>query len=147
MTPFDDFFRHNYRRMVGYCSAFFNESDVEEEVASVIYACYDEYAAKIESAGREATMRAWMNRRVLLNLRSRYRNHDIARTEQLETYEQLTFDDPESILELKQTLPPVHPILIDYEPYGGAASARGENTSADKTRFCRERKKFMEAFR
>jgi hypothetical protein len=159
VSHFDVFFRANYRRMVGYCSLYYNPADAEEEVASVIHACYDEYMARIPEPGRDDTMRRWMNRRVLLNLKSRYVKFARQKTDSAEdmatagdddfaysyAFEPLHFDDPESIVSLQQQMPPVHPILIEYEPYAGGVSARGENTSADKTRFCRERKKFMTA--
>ncbi len=147
MTPFDDFFKANYRRMVGYCTGLgHREADVEEEVADVILKHYDEFMSKIEGPNPQATARAWMNRRVLLNLKTRYRLHANSKTEPMDDeHEVLTFDDPAEILSVKQRLPEVHPLLINDEPYGGTASAKGENTSADKTRFCRERKKFLNA--
>lgn len=147
MSHFDDFFRANYRRMVGYCSGFgFREPDVEEEVADVILKYYDEYRAAITGPSPDDTMRHWMNRRVLLNLRSKALRFENARTDRIpEHFDQQHVDDPESILDLKQRLPEVHPILIRYESYAGGQRTRGMNTSADKTRFCRERKKFLAA--
>jgi hypothetical protein len=148
VSHFDSFFRANYLRMVRYCMGFGHiEQDVEEQVSDVIYRHYDEFREKITGPAPDDTLRHWMNRRVLLNLGSarvkRVRQktdtgHDVVET--------MHFDDPEALLQLKQQLPPVHPILIEYEPHGGSMSARGENTNADKTRFCRERKKFMAAF-
>jgi DNA-directed RNA polymerase specialized sigma24 family protein len=155
MAHFDDFFKANYRRMVGYCTAQgHREADVEEEVADVIYKHFDEYRAQVEGPQPETTMRRWMNRRVLLNLGSRYKRHENAKTDQLDDiHEQVSFDDPAVVVDLMQRLPPVPAILIDYEPYGIRESdgtqrrkpggPKGANTSADKTRFCRERKKFL----
>lgn len=157
MSHFDDFFRANYLGMVRYCGAFGHTTqDVEEVVADVILKHYDEYLGLIDSPTPLVTMRHWMNRRALLNLKDRQIKHYRSKTvssEDPESEAGLTFDDPESLLQLKQSLPPVHPILISYEAFGKANDRNskrgglGENTSADKTKFCRERKKFMEALR
>lgn len=150
MNHFDAFFRANYWGMVNYCASFGHKpEDAEEEVVDVIYRYYDEYREKIgEVPNRDATVRRWMNRRVLLNLADRYVKYARQKTENTfdgDPIEVLHFDDPESIVALKEVLPAVHPILINYEPYGGTVSAKGQNTSADKTKFCRERKKFLSA--
>lgn len=150
----DDFFRANYRRMVGYCSSFgYNEADVEEVAADVIYRRFDEYLAKIELDGpaKYEAARRWMNRRILLDLGSRYKHLDpLAKPAPVP--DAVHLDDPEAIVSLYERLPSVHPLLIDYEPCrkgatrNVAAGARQTaNTSADKTRFCRERKKLLEA--
>ena len=156
MSHFDDFFKANYRRMVGYCSSFcYSEADVEEVVADVILKYYDEYRSKISGPTPDVSLRHWMSRRVLLNLKSRYSTHGYTKAVPLDAeHDTGTADDPEAILDLKQRLPEVHPILITYEAFGNAVAtgegkterrARGENSSADKTRFCRERKKFLSA--
>lgn len=155
----DDFWRANYMRMVNYCCTFgWNPADVEEVVADVIHRNFDKYAEKIEVEGKAKfdTMRHWMNRRALLNLndrlvKQRRRPEDAEQDDSVFT-ETLTWDTPEEIVSLQQRMPPVHPILLDYEPVRKGAfksEAKGArstpNTSADKTRFCRERKKFIEA--
>lgn len=149
MSHFDDFFRANYRGMVGYCMAFgYSEADVEEEVADVILRHYEDYRERITGPSPDTTMRHWMNRRVLLNLKSRYKRYEYTKTDALDPAtlgEQLTFDDPQSIVDLKQRLPHVPPILIRYEPYAGNESAHGANSNTDKSYFCRERKKFLTA--
>jgi hypothetical protein len=148
VSHFDDFFRANYRGMVGYCIGFgYREPDVEEEVADVIMRHYDDYRARVEGPAPDRTMRSWMNRRVLLNLRSKALRIENAKVDQLQLGDEeglLHFDDPESILDLKQRMPHVPPILVRYEPYGGAGN-RGANTSTDKSYYCRERKKFLTA--
>lgn len=150
----DDFWRANYWRMVGYCcTVWHNEADVEEEVADVIHRHFDEYKIKIENEGHAKfeTMRRWMNRRVLLNLNAKtgkYRRGDYEQTghedDATVNHETLHWDTPENILCLQQRLPPVPEILIEYEQYTGGRGAGG-NTSTYKSKFCRERKKFMEA--
>lgn len=147
----EEFFKNNYLRMVRYCSSMgFNELDVEEEVSDVIHRMYDDYKSKItEAKNPENTMRHWMNRRVMLNLKSNYKNQvRHSRTDYLEDdIEGLcsTLDTPEAILDIKQRMPAVHPLLVTYEQYGGDVSTKGENTNADRTKFCRERKKFLNA--
>lgn len=138
---FDNFFKANYIGMCRYCASFGHDSrDVEEVVADVIHKHYDEYRAAVCD---DATLRKWMNRRALLDLGSlRVKYGRRAALAPLPD-EGLTFDEPESLLALKQSLPPAHSILIEYEAHNGC----GENTPADKTRFCRERKKFLKELR
>jgi hypothetical protein len=162
---FDDFWRANYRRMVGYCcTVWANEADVEEVVADVIYKHFDAYLAKIEDGpGKFNTMRRWMNRRVLLDLKTRYfklsnrmeeSGHETEKmgdtmSEDEAPEETLHWDTPEEICSLAQRLPPVHPILIEYDPVRGGPWKAGTrlvpNTQADISKFCRERKKFLAA--
>lgn len=167
----DDFWRLSYRRMVNYCASFGHaEEDIEEVVADVIHARFDEYAEKIAELNGGVVdynrMRHWMNRRVLLDVLVRYRRfkfestgHDTAQMgdtmgDDVAPQETLHWDTPENIFCLAQRLPPVHPILLDYEPFGireeidgprKPGGPKGANTNADKTKFCRERKKFMQA--
>lgn len=165
----DEFFRCNYGRMVGYCSSWgYNVADAEEVVADVIYRYFDDYTGKVSAEGhaKYRIVRAWMNRRARLDLCSLYvklrrRNEDTGKdVEQLEDVapdqpvpeSQVHYDTPENIFCLKQRLPAIHPLLIDYEPVRKgqgrveAASARSTpNTSADKTRFCREKAKLLAA--
>lgn len=150
---FDAFFRANYLRMVRYCASFgFREPDAEEVVADVIHKHYDDYRERIESPNVDTVLRQWMNRRALLDLRTLYSRDAVSKTGPLlGDAEGVHFDDPESLLDLKQRTPPVHPILISYQPFGvreprvKGGAPKGANTSADKTRFCRERKKFLAA--
>ncbi len=147
----EQFFRNNYIRMVRYCSSMgFDEADVEEEVSDVIFYMYEEYKEKItEAKNPESTMRHWMSRRVMLNLKSRYINQvRFSRTEMIS--EDIlnscsTLDTPEAILDIKQRMPTVHPLLVSYESFRGGQRTRGKNTSADTSRFFLERKKLMAA--
>lgn len=151
MSHFDDFFRASYLSMVRYCTSFGHRApDVEEEVADVILKCYDDYRSRINSPRADTVMRQWMNRRVLLNLASKALRHENTKVQQLndallDASDMLHFDDPESILDVKQRMPHVPPILVRYEPYGGAVGGKGANTSTDKSYFCREKKKFLAA--
>lgn len=152
MHNIETFFKLNYRRMVGYCSSFgHREADVEEVASDVIYRHYEEYYQRVTNPDKETTMRHWMNRRVLLNLRSYYNSCSRPNfiSDENAGESQVSLDDPAEIIDLKQRLPEVHPILIEYEPYVNAVNvdgvARGENTSSDKTRFCREKKKLLVA--
>jgi hypothetical protein len=157
MSHFDDFFRASYLGMCRYCASFGHDwRDVEEVVADVIHKRYDEYLSKITAPTPGTTMRQWMNRRALLDLGSRRAKHARQKTTATDDVGEhgLVLDTPESVLELKQALPEVHPILIEYEASGKTEGGNGKrgrpkgaNSSADKTRFCRERKKFMEALR
>lgn len=164
----DDFWRANYTRMVRYCCTIWdNEQDVEEVVADVIYKHFDEFSEKIEARGlpKFNIMRRWMNRRVLLDLKTRHfklRNrmetHAVENDDGDVTMpDPLHWDTPENILDLAQRLPEPHPILIEYEAFGKLidkdvpagqkklGGQRGENNPNDRVKFCRERKKFLTA--
>lgn len=143
VTAFDVFFRANYLGMVRYCAGFdFNRLDVEEVVADVIHRHYDEYKAKIESPNVDATMRRWMNRRAILDLRTRRAQETRQTFVNLDDYTEqaLTFDDPEQILDVAQRLPNVPPVLIRYEP------GSEDNKPSDRNMYCQEKKKFHVAF-
>lgn len=157
---FDAFWKANYTRMCRYCETVWeNAADVEEVVADVIYRYFDEFLVRIEAEGpaKFDTMRRWMNRRALLDLKTRHfklanRMEQTAPEDDM-PIEPLHWDTPESILCLAQRLPPVHPILIEYEPFGKTEKTgrvggpKGANSSADKTKYCRERKKFLTSLR
>jgi DNA-directed RNA polymerase specialized sigma24 family protein len=156
MSHFDDFFRSHYRGMVAYCARFeFKEADVEEVVADVMYRHYDDYMEKLKDEPNPAmAMRRWMNRRALLDLRTMMLRHENCRTQPLHTeedvvtgaaavsHEQLHFDEPSAILDVKQRLPEVPAILVDYEQYEGGRGAGGATTTM-RAAFSRARKKFM----
>lgn len=147
VSHFDSFFRAHYRGLVGYCSKFgFREQDVEEMVADVILRHYDEYRAAIDGPNPDTTMRHWMARRVLLNLRSVYLKIEQSRVEALpERYDAAHVDHPEAILDLKQRMPVVPQVLVQYEQYGGEGGPRGANNGTLRCQFHREKRKFMKA--
>lgn len=160
-STLDLFFRANYRRMVNYCLSFWSSrEDVEETVADVILHHHDSYKARITTSLQpEQTLRRWLNRRALLNLRSRSYHSKVALDNLPEHLLPATLDTPESILDLKQRLPPLHPIFFTYAPYSKATSARGSdplvsdklsirargaNTPTDRHTFCTAKKRFLE---
>lgn len=144
----EQFFRTHYRAMCSYCAQFgFNFWDVEEMVADVILSDYEKHKG---DGLPEISIRRYLNRRVMLNLKSLYkmRVHYSRTRGILPGDEMIDLADPESIVCLQQRLPSaIHPILIDYAQHGGTVTAKGENTNADRTRFCRERKKFLTALK
>lgn len=129
MSHFDDFFRANYLRMVRYVSnsySYFTVEDAEEIVSDVIHRYYDDYRARVtESDGysAESRMRRWMIRRACFDMLSLIRKRsaarlssaDAERQEAEEPDEPLILDDPADWLCLKQRLPPIPQVLIDYE--------------------------------
>lgn len=142
----EEFFRRYYKRICNYAACFnLNFHDVEEVAVDVIMECYEDYKARTPD---EATLSRWICRRVMLSTKSLYRTRARYYKEQELTQaieDRLThLDDPEAICSLMQRIPPaIHPILINYVQFGGNVTERGENTNADRTRFCRERKKFL----
>jgi hypothetical protein len=144
MTAFDDFFRANYLRMVRYVANYhprFVRQDAEEVVSDVIHRYYDEYRQKLEAeVSAETTMRRWMIRRAALNMLSRYELwHHVAFDRLPEDHDELSFDDPADIVDLKQRLPEVPVVLIEYEIYTDQPVER-----ALTHRYSRARKKFMD---
>jgi DNA-directed RNA polymerase specialized sigma24 family protein len=144
MIGIDRFFRDHYRAMCGYCTSMgFKPEDVEEEVVDVMLKYFGDY---ISRCADPRIVRRWMNRRVMLDLRSKYANrrrHSMEfATDVLPDHAHS--DTPEALLSLKQRVPEtLHPILVNYEQYGNAVGGVGTNTSADKTQFCRQRKKLL----
>jgi hypothetical protein len=145
-SHFDSFFQANYRGMVGYCVTFGHRyADVEEEVSDVILKHYDEYREKITGPAPDATLRRWMNRRVLLNLHSKALRHENLKVGALpELFDQEHFDDPESLLDLKQRTPVLPAVLVEYEQYCDGRGAGG-NTNTDRSKFFRAKSKFLDA--
>lgn len=153
----DQFFRTHYKGLVGYCSGFgYNPADVEETAADVIHRWFDDYCQKIDECPQKwSVMRRWMARRVLLDLGVRHRKVNILlKAEPIGDYAH--FDSPEALLDLKQRLPEASQFMIDYEPLGkrkewdGKTKRKpggqvGANDPNDRVRFCREKKRFLQA--
>lgn len=153
-TPFDDFFRAYYKRICRYCASFgFNFNDIEEVVADVIFDRYYEYFNKCSeryTKDIDKNISMWIGRRVMLDLKSRYAKQSRYRLEVAcddETPSGVDLDSPEAILCLKQRVPELPAILIDYQqfqsdpdaPRGGA----GGHGQKRIDRFKYERKKFL----
>lgn len=139
----EEFFRTQYRAMCNYCEKFgYNFWDVEEMATDVILRYYDEYKDRCRD---DVEIRRWMNRRIMLNLKSLYKTRLYSHAQTFtDSYEPAHEDTPEALLCLKQRLPFVPDILIQYTQFKGAESRRGENKSNDRVKFCRARKKFFQ---
>ena len=144
MISIDAFFRTHYRSMCNYCAAQgFNAQDVEEEVVDVMLHYFGEYVSRCNDP---KVVRRWMSRRVMWDLKSKYKNRKRYTLEfPSDVLPEIShFDTPEEILSLKQRVPDqVHPILISYQQYGGEHGVKGANDPNDKVTFCRQRKKFL----
>lgn len=142
MLHFDAFFRANYLRIVRAVTnhhAGFQRADAEEVVSDVIHRYYDKFVAQIESPMLDVVLRGWMIRRACLDMFSRYRLwHNRSFDPMPEDYDALSFDDPADIVDLKQRVPDVPQILIEYEAFSGVAVTR-----ALKERHLRAKKKFL----
>lgn len=145
----DDFFRTYYRQMCRYCaSRGFNFNDVEEQIIDVLLARYDEYLqACTERYGDGAIKHVqwWVNRRVMLDLSNLYaRQVRYSREGALVVLPDTAHEDtPEAILDLKQRLPDVPQILIDYQQFQSDDRGSGGNGQVLQDRFKYERKKFL----
>lgn len=141
----DQFFRMHYRSMCGYCAAMgLNPEDVEEEVVDVMLKYFGDYISRCDDL---RTVRRWMSRRVMLDLRSKYANRrryarEFADGEDLP--DQAHADSPEEILSLKQRVPDtLHPIFLTYEQAGNGLGGVSANTSTDRGIFFRARKRLL----
>jgi DNA-directed RNA polymerase specialized sigma24 family protein len=124
-VTFDDFFRNNYGRIVRYVHGscgYFNRADCEEIAQDVIADNYQEYASRVvatEQVSAESKMRRWMIRRArfdMLNLLSKGAKEREGRDD-TEQPEVPCMDDPADWLCLKQRLPVLPEILLNYETY------------------------------
>lgn len=142
MTRFDDFFRANYLRMVRYVAHYhphFRRQDAEEVVSDVIHKHYDEYLARIDGPSPDSVLRRWLIRRSVFNMLDRYALYEYRMSEPLpEDYEALSFDDPADIVDLRQRIPQVPRILVEYETYVGRPVDRKLTH-----RYSRAKKKFL----
>lgn len=143
----DDFWRANYSRMVAYVSSHWSDhADVEEVVADVIYERFYEYLERVEDQpGRFETIRHWMNRRALLDLRSRYVK-EMRQRSLIPTTPTLDLDTPEDLVSLSERLPVVPELLLQYEAFEGYSRTSGEpsrNTPNDRVRVSRAKAKFL----
>lgn len=144
-STIDSFFRTQYLRMCNYCVGMgFNRWDIEEEISDVVLRHYLEYK---EKGLDDKTTARWVCRRAMLNLRAHYTMHrryswDTGITPAIEKGF-VSLDDPQEIVSALQRLPAIPEILINYAAHGGNESAKGQNSSADTTKFCRARKVFL----
>lgn len=135
MTTLESFWRDNYRRIVRYVTnsySYFSREDAEEVVADVILQHFDDYSARAQASNghsAESRLRRWMIRRagfdMLSLIRSRAKERDAAGQpgwlfahdgdEQEPASHEVALDDPADWLCLKQRLPVVPEILIQYE--------------------------------
>lgn len=135
MTTLEEFWRDNYRRIVRYVTnaySYFSREDVEEVVSDVIRMHFCDYKARVEAHGAhsaESRMRRWMIRRasfdMLSLIRSRARERDASGQagqddggEDDGAPDEAVFDDPADWLCLRQRLPAVPKILLQYEARG-----------------------------
>lgn len=139
--------------MCWYCSSFgFIPEDIEEVAADVVMKYFVQYKDVLQTQGLvgdmlESAIRRRMNRRVLLDVRTRYTTYTWPRyaevTPQMEAG-LVDLSDPCDLADLKQRLPRNVPaILIDYQQYGGDKSDKGSNSANDRLKFFRARKKFL----
>lgn len=139
----EEFFKRNYKRMVGYCiSEGFNDADVEEEISSAIFNHYYDYMKEIKASNKERAVRSWLNTCAIRNIIKKYNKKIYTTAEVLpEDHEEVShLDNPENILCLKQRLPEVRSILIEYEP----KYKTGGNDASFRTLHTYHKRKFME---
>lgn len=136
MTTLDEFWRSNYRRIVRYVTnsySYFRAEDAEEIVSDVIHRHFEDYSARVQASdshSAESRMRRWMIRRasfdMLSLIRTRVRERDAAVQAGHDgdgedgdgAQEEAVLDDPADWLCLRQRLPAVPEILIQYEARG-----------------------------